>query len=69
LRRVLAERVERRGDEPGHCPAYAALVSATSVAVLRHGLLPRALWLGSPLAAALAFAGFLGGALVVSSLL
>lgn len=54
-------------------PAYAALVGATSVAVLRHRLLPPALapivWLGLPLALALAFGGFLGGALVVSSLL
>lgn len=54
-------------------PAYAALVGATSVAAVRHRLLhPLALpvaWLGLPLAAALAVSGFLGGALVVASLL
>ena len=54
-------------------PAYAALVGATSVAALRHRLLHAAArplaWLGLPLAAALAVSGFLGGALVVTSLL
>ena len=54
-------------------PAYAALVGATSIAAIRYGLLPRAAtplaWLGLPLGAALALSGFLGGALVVSSLL
>ena len=54
-------------------PAFAALVGATSVATIRYRMLAPALapvaWLGAPLAVALAFAGFLGGALVVSSLL
>ena len=54
-------------------PAYAALVGATSIAAIRHRLLHRfarpLAWLGLPLAAALAVSGFLGGALVVTSLL
>jgi hypothetical protein len=54
-------------------PAYAALVGATSIAAIRHGLLHPAArplaWLGLPLATALAASGFLGGALVVTSLL
>jgi hypothetical protein len=54
-------------------PAFGALVGATSLAVIRHKLLPGWLvwiaWLGIPLALGLAFSGFLGGALVVSSLL
>ena len=54
-------------------PAYAALVGAASIAALRHRLLHRAArplaWLGLPLASGLALSGFLGGALVVASLL
>jgi hypothetical protein len=54
-------------------PAYAALVGAASIAVIRHRLLHRftrpLAWLGLPLAAGLAFSGFSGGALVVTSLL
>jgi len=54
-------------------PAYAALVGAASLAAIRHRLLHRLAlplaWLGLPLAAALAVSGFLGGALVVASLL
>jgi hypothetical protein len=54
-------------------PAFAALVGATSLASIRHRLLPRFTgwlgWLGIVLAVALAAAGFLGGALVVTSIL
>lgn len=54
-------------------PAYAALVGAASIAILRHRMLRRftrpLAWVGLPLAAGLALSGFLGGALVVTSLL
>ena len=54
-------------------PAFAALVGAASLATVRYRLLPRGLawvaWLGLPLALGLALAGFLGGALVMASLL
>ena len=54
-------------------PGWAAFVGATSIGLIRGRLLPRWLvwgaWLGVVLAAALAFSGFLGGFLVVSSLI
>jgi hypothetical protein len=54
-------------------PAFAALVGGASLATVRYRLLPRGLawvaWLGLPLALGLALAGFLGGALVMASLL
>lgn len=53
-------------------PAFGALVGATSVACIRHDLLPRlgapVAWLGVPLALALGLSGFPGGFLVVLAL-
>lgn len=54
-------------------PAFGALVGASSLGILRGGILPRRLrwlgWIGVPLALALGFSGFLGGFLAWLSLI
>jgi hypothetical protein len=55
------------------CPAFGALVGASSLGIVRGGVLPRRLrwlgWIGVPLAVALGLSGFLGGFLAWLSLI